>query len=208
MGSPRDYTGYRNGRLIAVRPTDERKLGKIVWECRCDCGNAVFVPTNHLANNQRFSCGCAKQKGSLRVPKRPVHGHHTNGHPTKTYASWSSMRTRCLNPRVREYPDYGGRGIRICERWERFENFLADMGERPHGKTLDRIDVNGDYCAENCRWATPSEQLLNQRKSRFITANGITKNLSVWSRERAIPKKTITDRLKRGMSPEKALCLA
>lgn len=100
------------------------------------------------------------------------HGHARAGRESGAYISWKSMVKRCTNPNAKDWPDYGGRGIEVCDRWREFQNFLADMGERPAGMTLDRIDVDGNYELANCRWATPSEQRRNQRRVRSAQANG------------------------------------
>jgi hypothetical protein len=155
-----DISGLRYGRLTALEPTTQRSGGKIVWRCKCDCGNECLAAVNQLQDGRRISCGCAKR--GKQVNK--THGHYVGGKPTATYRSWSSMRSRCFNPNVREFPRYGGRGITICARWDSFENFLADMGPRPAGLTLDRWpDPDGNYEPENCRWATWSQQRTNQR---------------------------------------------
>ena len=158
-----NISGLRYGRLTALEPTKQRSGGKVIWRCKCDCGNKCLAAVNHLRDGRRVSCGCAKF--GKQVNK--THGHYVGGKPTATYGSWSTMRTRCLNPHCKEYPYYGGRGITICERWlNSFENFLADMGPRPEGKTLDRWPNNdGNYEPGNCRWATWSQQRTNQRST-------------------------------------------
>lgn len=123
---------------------------------------------------------------------RYVHGQHNS----PTYKSWQNMKNRCLNKRDKDYPKYGGRGIKLYERWHDFGNFLEDMGERPAGcKSLDRIDVNGNYEPENCRWATLQEQNFNKRTTRYLTHNGETKPIGKWAREYGICKSTIKSRI-------------
>ena len=114
------------------------------------------------------------------------------------------MKTRCSNPKCRSYPHYGGRGIKVCERWQKFENFLADMGECPPGRSIERIEPNGDYEPRNCRWATSKEQNRNTSRSRLIEMNGQQKTLAEWCEIYGVPSQRIGKRLKRGMSPEQA----
>jgi len=131
-----------------------------------------------------------------------THGH-TN---TPVYASWRHMIERCQKPTHHAWHNYGGRGIRVCERWKRFENFLADMGERPNGKQIDWIDNNGNYEPGNCRWATRAEQLGNTRCCRVLTFNGKTQNVTAWAEETGIPRNCIYFRIGRlGWSVEEAL---
>lgn len=130
------------------------------------------------------------------------HGHHG----TPTYQSWICMRQRCLNTNAADYPRYGGRGIRICAEWqESFPAFLRDMGERPVGKTLDRIDTNGDYCAANCRWATNREQIRNTRVNHRVEYDGVIKCLAEWADTVGIPDGTLSARLRRGWSVAQTL---
>lgn len=123
---------------------------------------------------------------------------------TKTYKAWAAMLQRCNNPNTYNYCDYGGRGIKVCERWKFFENFFEDMGEVPEGKSLDRIDVNGNYEPSNCRWATSSEQARNRRNNNFITYNGITKPLAEWAETLGISYSVLRTRLHRKWTIEEA----
>ncbi len=151
-----DLTGKRFGRLLALWPTQGRASGSIVWEFECDCGKRVKVGLPNLKRTK--SCGCLNQY--LRIQRGTKH----NGVGKPEYRSWACMRDRCLNPNHGHYHYYGGRGIKICDRWSDFAKFLEDMGTRPVGTTLDRIDVNGNYEPGNCRWATHHEQQSNKRK--------------------------------------------
>ena len=124
---------------------------------------------------------------------------------TSTYRTWSHMKGRCSNPNEARYKDYGGRGIKVCERWMKFENFLEDMGEKPDNKTLDRIDNDGDYCPENCRWATIDQQSRNTRRSKIMTYNGKTQPMIDWAEELGISYAVLKTRTRRGWTTERAL---
>ena len=147
-----DLTGKRFGMLVVLR-RDERHHGRhIRWICRCDCGlPEKSVRGGHLNAGRAKSCGC--------------NANITHGmHGSREYKSWEMMIQRCTNERYDKFSYYGGRGITVCERWLKFKNFFADMGKRPADRSLDRIDVNGNYEPQNCRWATKSEQMFNRRR--------------------------------------------
>lgn len=132
--------------------------------CVCKCGQRKEIDGQSLRRGQTRSCGCLHRDASRT---RRTHGESRarDGRPTPTYKSWQGMRQRCENPKSEKYRLYGARGISVCERWRRFENFLADMGERPEGTTLDRIDPDGNYTPTNCRWADATTQSRNRRRT-------------------------------------------
>ena len=165
MASLIDLTGQRFGHLLVlvktVKPANVRNT-RGQWLCRCDCGNEVRIESASLRNGPTKSCGC-QHDNMIRLSKT-IHGHSTKGTRSSTYNSWAGMLTRCRNPKSAAYKYYGARGISVCDRWLVFETFLTDMGECPRGKSIDRINNDGDYEPANCRWATRAQQASNQRK--------------------------------------------
>lgn len=160
-----DLTNKRFGRMFVVgidHVSDDGRR-RTYWRCWCDCGAEKAVRDDHLRGGLTESCGCLRKERAAVASTLACLKHGLVG--TQTYRSWSGMVQRCANPKNPKFADYGGRGIRVCDRWLDFENFLADMGVSPAGFSIDRIDVNGNYEPGNCRWADAKTQRANRRDS-------------------------------------------
>lgn len=170
-----DITGQRFGRLTVIGYHDT-KHGQTRWKCICDCGTEKVVYAQNLKNGDSRSCGCLLHDFNKTLI---VHGRE----PRRLHRIWSGMKCRCNNPTNKDYPRYGRRGITVYPEWSEFIPFRewAFASGYADDLTLDRIDVNGNYCPENCRWATPKEQANNRRNNRRITYMGKTKTFSEWA---------------------------
>ena len=194
-----ELTGKRFGKLVVVRREGSR-LNCALWLCQCDCGNSHLVVSQYLVAGKTVSCGCHKL--ALMAVATLRHGK-TN---TRTHSIWRGMTKRCRNPKTLAYDRYGGRGIKVCERWLSFENFLADMGEVPEGYSIERKNNDGDYEPGNCVWIPRGEQPLNTKVTRWITIGEETKPLAVWCRQYKIRYGRARDRIDRlGWGPLRAL---
>jgi hypothetical protein len=200
-----DLVGQRFGRLEVIEFAGMNKFSKSLWLCLCDCGNYTTTLGSCLLNGHTKSCGCWVKQDSYYLK----HGNTKHNKPTKEYTIWANMCVRCRDNKNKQYADYGGRGIIVCERWlgeHGFEDFLADMGKCPDGKSLDRIDNNGNYEPGNCRWVTQREQCNNTRRNRWVTLNGERLTLTQAARKLGVVRSSLSDRLNNGgWSEEKAL---
>lgn len=183
------------GSLTVTSKTTTSKNGHSRWICLCKCGETSIVKGIHLNSGHTQSCGCRQRSRAAEAQNR----HGMCG--TSEYRIWALMVGRCRDPSSTSYRNYGARGIRVCDRWMDFMNFFADMGHRPSLKhSLDRIDNDGDYAPENCRWATQKEQMRNTRINRMISFSGITMALVAWCEFLGVPYGLVCSRISRGYS--------
>lgn len=171
----KDLTGRRFGRLVALASSRQAPKRQM-WMCQCDCGREHEVGADHLIAGRIKSCGCGR---ALANKKRITHGLSKS----REYGIWSNMKNRCYNPKVESYADYGARGITVCDPWlEDFGAFVRDMGRRPSPKhELDRINNNGPYSPENCRWVLRRQNANNKRSNILLTVDGVTKAIGEWA---------------------------
>jgi hypothetical protein len=206
-----DLTGLKFGMVTVQsfygikqrsKPRGSSTNGNSLWECLCECGKNFITQGDCLKRINHISCGCYKnQLVSLRTK---THGlSYRGGHNTpfkSEYTTWVEIRQRCRNPKSTAYKNYGGRGIKICDRWQDFENFFADMGQKPTpNHCIERIDNDGDYTPENCKWATRMEQARNTRKNIYLTIEGVKKPFSQLVSESGVKYMTAFSRYRKGL---------
>lgn len=201
-----DMTGIKYGRLTAIERVKNSRYGQTMWLFRCECGKEIVTTGFAVRSGHTTSCGCylSEKTASLKYS----HGMAR----TRIYRTYQHMKGRCFVETDKRYSDYGGRGITVCEEWlgecgfDNFYNWSIDNGYADN-LTIDRIDVNGNYCPENCRWTTWRVQANNRRNNRYVLHNGITKTVSELSMEYGIGEATIRSRLNRGLSIEESLSI-
>lgn len=203
-----DLTGQRFGRLVALQDTGKRMEPSHlhIWLCKCDCGNYTEVNVGDLRNGTTKSCGCWRKERAGNLNR--THG----GRHERLYLVWMDMRRRCRDKKDVQYMNYGGRGIKVCDEWSDYAAFREwalqtgyDSSAKSRRCTIDRIDSDGDYCPENCRWADSITQNNNRRNNVFYTLNGKTMTAAMWARENGISNNAIYKRIKAGWSLERAL---
>lgn len=202
MSAIKDLTGQRFGRLLVVSRA-ESKNGRTCWNCLCDCGNTCIVRKSELLSGDTQSCGCLF-KEYAHTPKK--YFDHEN--KCRLYRIWQAIKNRCYNHNIPQYKDYSGRGITVCEEWKddylAFRNWALNNGYNDT-LSIDRIDVNGNYCPENCRWTDVKTQCRNKTNNHLLTYNGETHTVVEWSEIIGISENALFSRLYRGWSVEKAL---
>ena len=203
MGKFIDITGQKFGRLEVVRFSGKTKHRHSIWLCNCDCGNTLTVEKPALVSGKTRSCGCLHDEQSAANGRA---GATHNMSKTPTYRTWSALIQRCTNAGNDSFASYGGRGIKVCDRWlESFENFLADMGEKPEGMSLDRINVDGSYTPKNCRWATAEEQANNRRNNRRFDCDGESLTVAQIAKRFAVDEAKLRRKLYDGATAKQSI---
>ena len=200
-GTFKDILGQRFTRLVVIERAGSDKNGNAKWECQCDCGNTTLSSGFTLRNGEAKSCGClTTDQLKARTPTHRMTG-------TPEYMAWASMLQRCYNQNATRYERYGGRGIKVCERWLTFEHFYADMGSRPtQGHSLERKNNDADYGSDNCCWATSAQQNANKANNHYVVYKGRKMTLQEAAETAGIVNRnTVQGRLKRGWPLELAL---
>lgn len=212
-----DLTGNQYGRLTAIEKVGTDKH-QAVWRCKCSCGNEKITKSTNLVQGKTKSCGCLVLdtnraiRSGKKNPSTTTHGETTQKKRSPEYVCWLSMRQRCNDPNHRNYKNYGGKGIQVCESWNQsFESFLKDMGRKQvKGQSIDRVNSLENYTPENCRWATHLQQQNNKTNNNIVFVNGVPLSAIEASRLLNIPYSTLRYRItkfKQGLIPESKITL-
>lgn len=199
--NPMTIIGQTYGRLTAISVIGSNGLKNL--KCVCSCGGETLINSHSFGRTK--SCGCLKAESSARTAIFTNYRHGMSR--SKVFAVWASMLQRCRDSKCKAFKNYGGRGIMVCEKWQTFEGFFEEMGEPGKNQSIDRIDVNGNYSKENCRWTDRKTQSRNRRSNRTITFNGKTACISEWSENLGLSKTLIRTRLNLGWPVEDVLSL-
>lgn len=192
MRKPKELTGQRIGRLVVLSKSNEKYGRQSIWQCKCDCGSLVSVRACHLTSGHTKSCGCLQKETIAKTATK----HGKSGE--RILGIWYGIRKRCYNPNSKSFKDYGGRGIAVCDEWkDNFQAFYdwAMANGYSDDLTIDRKDVDGNYCPENCRWITNQEQQNNRRTSHLVTYKGETHTLKDWAKITGINYNTLRGRI-------------
>jgi hypothetical protein len=195
-----DLAGRRFGRLTVVEFSHVKNQATF-FLCRCDCGREKTIRGAYLSEGDTKSCGCLQKEAARKMGLSTKKPHRD----TMAHRCWSGMKQRCFNKNSKLYIGYGGRGITVCKRWLKFDNFFADMGERPPGMQIERRDNNGNYCPENCYWATRKQQQRNRRPTLYVQFRGKREPLSKLCEEAGVKYQTAYFRLRNGLTIEEVL---
>ncbi len=199
----KDITSLKFGRLVAIKRHAKDRHGGVIWKCICKCGNYTYGTCAILMSGHKRSCGCINRENIKQLSKLCI-THDLS--KSDEYHAWQEIKKRIFNKKCKAYKNYGGRGIRMCKRWLKFENFYKDMGSKPSKKhSLDRIDNDGDYEPNNCHWATRHEQANNTRRTIKIKFNGKFKTIRELAEAIDVSAKSLWQRLDRGMTIQDAL---
>ena len=199
-----DLSGKRFGRLTVISRAENR-TGRSAWLCGCECGKNRIVLAQSLKNGSTVSCGCYGKEIFKNAALK--HGHARASGRSPEYSAWQGMIQRCTNKSCAAYRHYGGRGIKVCDRWLNFENFIADIGMRPEGYTLERKNNMMGYCKENCEWTTRKNQARNTRRNRLLELDGVKATMPEWSERTGLTVDTIRNRFRNGWSVEETLSI-
>lgn len=196
MRTLKDITGQVFSRLTVIKRVTPIGVKPVLWLCSCSCGKEISTTGDRLRSGASKTCGCS------RIGRARTHGQST----IPEYRVWRAMKDRCLNPKDRGYKNYGGRGIKVCERWHKYENFIADMGRRPSDEfSIERRNVNGNYEPSNCYWMEFCKQSRNRRFVSYLEWNGERDTLASWSRRLGVSYQTARERMMKGWTPKEIL---
>ena len=206
MSRPIDISGQRFGRLIAIERVEVPNSTRAMWRCKCDCGNEKITSGVNLRRGKALSCGCLHKETVAKINKETKTKHGES--QSRLYSIWRGMKKRCYCKKHEAYHNYGGRGISICDDWlssfEKFQKWALSHGY-DKSMTIDRVDVNGNYEPQNCRFITKAEQSRNRRTNHLLTLDGETKTISEWAEITGLGKNVILSRVNMGWTDEDAL---
>lgn len=208
MARYNDITGQVFGRLTAISYAGSGPSGQAIWLFRCACGGTKTAPAGEVKRGKTASCGCLAIEQKQAAGKTRQHAF-SRANMYRERKSWENMVARCCVASHRDFANYGGRNITVCDRWrESFEAFVSDMGQRPQNTTLDRIDNSAGYTPANCRWTDKTTQANNRRNNRWIALDGVTQTVAQWARSKGVRASLIHTRLYQGWSEHDAVMVA